>query len=126
MENDSAVPPWTYANTVRDAVNCIQITSIRPASRADTLTPKTDNTLQRRLIRWTALALGAAAVLLGLVTFWLPLPVGVPLVFFGGLLLTRHSMVARRAVAGASRRYPRVRGILRRLRNRWRRNRSAP
>lgn len=47
---------------------------------------------------------GAAVVILGLVTFWLPLPVGLPLLLLGGLILVRYSLSARQAVAGATRR----------------------
>lgn len=63
------------------------------------------------------ISLGAAAVTLGILTLWLPVPTGVPLLLSGLLILVRYSLSARRTLAGASRRYPLVRKILRRTRS---------
>lgn len=43
------------------------------------------------------ITIGGGLVLLGLLTFWLPLPIGVPLMLLGMPLLLRHSPHARLA-----------------------------
>ena len=48
------------------------------------------------LKKWTMIAIGVLVVLLGLVTFWLPLPIGLPLLLIGIPLLIRYSPHARR------------------------------
>jgi hypothetical protein len=48
------------------------------------------------LKKWTMIVIGALVVLLGLVTFWLPLPVGLPLLLIGVPVLIRYSPHARR------------------------------
>ena len=67
-------------------------------------------------VRWLMTLFGATLVILGVVTFWLPLPVGLPLLLLGGLTLVRHSPSVRQAVAGATRRYPAFRRFFRRTR----------
>ncbi len=57
--------------------------------------------------KWSLITIGGLLVLLGLVTFWLPLPIGAPLVLLGAPLLLRHSPHARRWWARARRRLPR-------------------
>jgi hypothetical protein len=49
-----------------------------------------------RLKRWSMILFGGLLVLLGLVTFWLPLPVGLPLMLLGAPLLLKASPHARR------------------------------
>ena len=59
---------------------------------------------------------GLLLAVIGVLTFWLPLPIGLPLFLLGGLILVKHSAYARQAVTAASRRYPAIRRGLRRLR----------
>jgi uncharacterized membrane protein YbaN (DUF454 family) len=69
------------------------------------------------IARWLMTLLGVALTALGLVTFWLPLPVGVPLLLLGALVLIRYSMLARRALARANRHYPAFRRFYRQTRS---------
>jgi hypothetical protein len=66
--------------------------------------------------RWLMIALGLVVVLLGLLTFWLPLPVGLPLMLLGTPILLRHSRLARRLAASMGRRHPALKRLLRRRR----------
>ena len=59
---------------------------------------------------------GILLAVIGVLTFWLPLPIGLPLFLLGGVILLRHSAHARQAMAAASRRYPLIRRGLKRLR----------
>ena len=68
------------------------------------------------LRKWMSIGLGASAVLVGAVTFWLPIPIGLPLMLLGAPLLVRHSPHARRWLALALDRFP---GIKRRMRRRF-------
>jgi hypothetical protein len=55
--------------------------------------------LQRQiglLKKWSMIVTGGLLVLLGLVTFWLPLPIGIPLMLLGAPLVLRASPHARR------------------------------
>lgn len=42
------------------------------------------------------IVVGGLLVLTGAITFWLPLPIGLPLILLGGPLLIRHSPGVRR------------------------------
>ena len=57
--------------------------------------PKPAGRLSSRFRKWILIGLGTLAALAGLVTFWLPLPIGLPLLLVGGALLGRHSPHAR-------------------------------
>jgi len=50
----------------------------------------------RRLRTWGLIFTGGALVLLGALTFWLPLPIGLPLMLLGAPLLLHNSPHARR------------------------------
>jgi hypothetical protein len=62
------------------------------------------------------ISIGGTLLAVGFLTFWLPIPVGLPLALIGILILTRYSMNVRQAIAGASRRFPRFRQWFKRLR----------
>jgi hypothetical protein len=64
------------------------------------------------VLKWLSLAFGVVSLVGGAVTFWLPLPLGVPLLLLGTALLTHHSPHARRALGLLIRRYPRALGFL--------------
>ncbi|MFW2372477.1 MAG: hypothetical protein ACN4GM_05095 [Gammaproteobacteria bacterium] len=47
------------------------------------------------MIRWLLIGIGAITVLSGIVTFLLPIPIGLPLILLGMPLLMRYSPLAR-------------------------------
>ncbi len=48
-----------------------------------------------RIRRWALIGLGAIFAVADFLTFWLPLPIGIPLLLIGFALLGRHSPRAR-------------------------------
>lgn len=68
------------------------------------------------LIRWLMVLAGIVIVIAGLLTFVLPIPIGLPLLALGLFILVRHSQVARYAMIKAARRHQGLRRLLRRLR----------
>ncbi|MDG4867658.1 hypothetical protein P8631_06555 [Guyparkeria sp. 1SP6A2] len=48
-----------------------------------------------RIRKWTLIGLGGVFAVAGFLTFWLPLPMGIPLLLIGFALLGRHSPHAR-------------------------------
>ena len=67
------------------------------------------------MCKWLLTGLGMVLLLAGAATFWLPLPIGVPLILLGGTLLLRHSPRSRRWLVAAAYRFPALRGYL----DRW-------
>ena len=67
-------------------------------------------------IRRLMVVAGLLIVIAGLLTFVLPIPIGLPLLAIGLLILIRHSQIARYAVIKAARRHRGLRRLLRRLR----------
>ena len=67
------------------------------------------------MLKWLFISFGSVSVLSGILTFWLPLPIGIPLMLFGTALLARYSPLARRQISRAVQRYPHTLGFLRRL-----------
>jgi hypothetical protein len=67
------------------------------------------------LLKWLFIGFGGISLLAGLLTFWLPLPIGVPLMLLGLTLLVRYSPHAREQLARLVLRYPRHLGFLSRL-----------
>lgn len=63
-------------------------------------------------LKWLMILSGLIMLLLGVITFWLPIPIGLPLVVLGLFLLIRHSLTARRILGRLMRRYPRLRKLL--------------
>ena len=61
------------------------------------------------------IGVGLAFLLAGLLTFWLPLPIGLPLAVVGAVLLTRHSPHARNWLLSASSRIPPLQRALKRM-----------
>ncbi len=55
--------------------------------------------------KWLFIVVGGTLILAGLITFWLPLPIGLPMVLLGLPLVLRHS--------------PHARSWWDKLRNRW-------
>lgn len=53
------------------------------------------NPIHGRVRKWMMIVTGASSVVAGILTFWLPLPIGLPLMLLGATLLARHSPRAR-------------------------------
>ncbi|MCB1717740.1 MAG: hypothetical protein KDK05_21650 [Candidatus Competibacteraceae bacterium] len=75
------------------------------------------NDVFKTLIKQVYLVLGWCLVLIGALTWILPLPIGLPLLLAGGLLLYTHSGWVRRHYRRlrSSKRYPRLRSVLAKL-----------
>jgi uncharacterized membrane protein YbaN (DUF454 family) len=69
------------------------------------------------LLKWIYIFLGTLTILGGLITFWLPVPIGVPLMLIGTPIIMRHSVHGRRLILRVILRFP----ILKRSLKRWRR-----
>ena len=70
------------------------------------------------LLKWLYIGVGSLFILSGLITFWLPLPIGMPLILIGAPIVMRHSLKGRRLILKTVRRFP----VLERGLNRTRRN----
>jgi type IV secretory pathway TrbD component len=74
--------------------------------------------IYQRILRWLMVGTGLLIVLLGFVTFWLPIPIGLPLLLVGTALMLRFSSSARRLLVALMRRHPRLRELRQRARGR--------
>ncbi|MFD1626014.1 hypothetical protein [Azospirillum griseum] len=70
------------------------------------------------------IALGSVLLLAGVLIAPLPGPGGLPVMLIGGVLVLRHSAVARKFYVRMTRRYPRILGPIERLRARFRARRQ--
>ena len=70
----------------------------------------------RRLLKWLMILVGILLVIIGLLTFPLPLPIGLPIFLFGVVLLLRYSSDAKRILVRLRKRHPPLRNLLNRLR----------
>jgi len=66
-------------------------------------------------LKWLYIGFGTISLFGGMLTFWLPLPIGIPLMLLGSALLIRYSPTAKRQLARLVMRYPRTLGFLSRL-----------
>lgn len=66
-------------------------------------------------LKWLYIGFGTVSLFGGMLTFWLPIPIGVPMMLLGSTLLVRYSPTARRQIARLVLRYPRTLGFLCRL-----------
>ena len=71
---------------------------------------------QSILIRGSLALLGAILFIAGLLTFWLPIPIGIPLMLVGMPLLFRNSPLARFGFIKLARRYRPMRSVVNRFR----------
>jgi hypothetical protein len=69
------------------------------------------------LLKWLYISFGTLSILGGLITFWLPVPIGVPLMLIGAPIIMRHSARGRRLILRLARRFPGLRRLLERYRN---------
>jgi len=72
-------------------------------------------TLVAGLRKWTLILLGSTLLLAGALTFWLPLPIGLPLMLLGLPLILRYSPTARRWLTAAFAGSPTLRRQLARI-----------
>ncbi|MET0091745.1 MAG: hypothetical protein ABW068_17320 [Candidatus Thiodiazotropha sp.] len=73
-------------------------------------------------LKWLYLTLGALSILAGLVTFWLPVPIGVPLMLIGTPVIMRHSPRGRRWIMRLLKPFPKLKRQIRRQEQRIKRN----
>jgi hypothetical protein len=67
------------------------------------------------VLKWLFIGFGTISVFGGVLTFWLPLPIGIPLMLLGTATLVRYSPFARHQVTRLALRYPQTLGFLNRL-----------
>ncbi|MCG8038826.1 MAG: hypothetical protein JAZ19_17540 [Candidatus Thiodiazotropha taylori] len=60
-------------------------------------------------MKWLYLSIGSLSIVSGLITFLLPLPIGVPLLLIGTPIIMRHSPTGRRWIMHLLRRFPALR-----------------
>lgn len=68
------------------------------------------------MLRWLYIGFGALSVVAGLITFWLPLPIGIPLLLIGLPVLMKYSPHTRSWILRRARRWPLLEKSLRQLR----------
>jgi len=68
------------------------------------------------MLKWLYIGFGTLTLIGGLITFWLPLPLGVPLIMIGTPIIMRHSVRGRRWMLRAFSRFPALKRLLRRRR----------
>ncbi len=61
----------------------------------DVDTANYDCSIPALIKKWLLIVVGGTLILAGLITFWLPLPIGLPMVLLGLPLVLRHSPHAR-------------------------------
>jgi len=69
-------------------------------------------------MKWIFISLGGLSVFSGIITFWLPIPIGLPLIILGLALVGRHSPTAQRLISDLLDRFPWIRTAMRRFRGR--------
>ncbi|MCG7897584.1 MAG: hypothetical protein JAY99_18250 [Candidatus Thiodiazotropha lotti] len=60
-------------------------------------------------MKWLYLSIGSLSIVSGLITFLLPVPIGVPLLLVGTPIIMRHSPTGRRWIMHMLRRFPAMR-----------------
>jgi uncharacterized membrane protein YbaN (DUF454 family) len=70
------------------------------------------------LLKWLYISFGTLSIVSGLITFWLPVPIGVPLMLIGTPIIMRHSARGRRLILRLAHRFPRLKRLLKRYRER--------
>jgi uncharacterized membrane protein YbaN (DUF454 family) len=64
------------------------------------------------VLKWLSILLGTTSIVTGLITFWLPIPIGLPLILIGLPLLMKHSPDFNRWTQQKGERYPRIGRLL--------------
>jgi hypothetical protein len=70
----------------------------------------------KHLLKWPMIFLGVFLLIIGLITFPLPIPIGLPIVLLGIALLVRYSCDAHRLLSRLGKRHPLLGELLTRLR----------
>lgn len=65
------------------------------------------------MIRWLMIGIGSAFTVSGVIVFFLPVPLGIPLMLIGVPILLRHSPRSRRIMIRGLHRFPRLHERLR-------------
>jgi hypothetical protein len=68
-------------------------------------------------MKWLYLGLGSISILGGLVTFWLPVPIGIPLLMIGVPLIMNHSRHGRQWILRLFHHWPLLYRKLKRIGN---------
>ncbi len=68
----------------------------------------------KALIKGILFVSGTVAMVVGFFTFWLPIPMGLPLMIVGTFLLMKSSRLARRRLISIARKNPRFYYLLKR------------
>lgn len=66
-------------------------------------------------MKWIFISLGTLSVIGGVVTFWLPLPMGVPLFLIGIALLMRTSPHVRDRIVRLASAHPKIEKLIERI-----------
>lgn len=69
------------------------------------------------LLKWLYISFGTLSIAGGLITFWLPVPIGVPLMLIGTPIIMRHSVRGRRLLMRLAKHFPSLERFLERYRN---------
>lgn len=70
------------------------------------------------LLKWLYISFGTLSILGGLITFWLPVPIGLPLMLVGTPIIMRHSVRGRRLLLRLANRFPSLARFLERYHDR--------
>ena len=62
--------------------------------------------------KWIYIGLGTVSIVSGIITFWLPIPIGLPLILIGLPLLMKHSPDFNRWIQDKGMQYPRIGRLL--------------
>lgn len=66
------------------------------------------------LVKWFLIFIGLLAVLVGMITFWLPIPIGLPLMLLGLTILMRYSPYAKLKIIKLAKNSPAMYRVIRR------------
>ncbi|MGD8515163.1 MAG: hypothetical protein PVF52_06090 [Granulosicoccaceae bacterium] len=66
-------------------------------------------------MKWIYISLGSISIVGGLITFWLPVPIGIPLLMIGVPLIMNHSNHGRQLLLQLFHRWPVLYRKLKRL-----------
>lgn len=70
---------------------------------------------KERIKKWFYIILGSLSILAGLITIWMPIPIGIPLLLMGLPLLMRYSPNGRKWIIKLAHRYPKLKSLLNRF-----------
>jgi hypothetical protein len=68
----------------------------------------------RLLWKWLMILIGMLLLIIGLITFPLPIPIGLPILLLGLVMVIRHSSDAKRYLIRLSKRFPKLQRFMHR------------